>query len=446
MRFVAHDATADGDEVRVETLRGEEYLVAPVVLVKEGVLNGGFLDYEEIKRSAPGWNGEPLTAPPEEGTEAANLAPGNPSGHPIEGQTDDGKPAFASANQRPFIEDMHVGMVANVAADDEIRGLTGEAWLHLNRAKSVGDHAIEAARRINDGEPLDVSTGYFHDPIRTQGRHDGETYAVEQTNLMPDHLALLPNERGACSWADGCGAPRVNAELGIGEDDEGHSCSCGCGGSCDAAANSDAGTSGAASPRVITVNSMNYDIQTLAERTAFDAETLQEWTEANLESLAETVEANDDGGSDGGDGSGDGSNDGGSADGTTDGSDGGDGSDGDDDDTAANTEEIEALRERLETLEQERDEARRSGLVERVAANTGFDRDTLDDMDTDSLETLAEDLPEDGGAASGGAGPAGNRVNYAGQAAGSPTSNAEEDAEDYTANVGALAQLDAEGN
>jgi hypothetical protein len=517
MQFQTLNAEPDGDEVRLESLRGEDYLVAPVVLVREGVLNGGFLGYDEIKRSVPGWNGRPVTAPPADDSEAATLAPeGNVSGHPVE-TNGDGEPEFVSANQRPYIEDMHVGHLANVEADDEIRGLTGEAWLSADDATEVGESAIEAARRIAESEKLDVSTGYFHRPVRTQGRHEGTAYEVEQTDLMPDHLALLPNERGACSWADGCGTPRVNAlldadrsaaanssfrervlnVLGLGDEAGGESCGHGC-----IAANLSTGdivewsaSGGTAYGRVreiresedaepfsdeiagdttvnppaariqvyrpgedeyeptdtyvahktdtdtlsvrqsfpeanTTTNTMtDYDIETLAERSAFAVEALDEWDEDRLATLAETLDAND--GTDGG-GDGDGTGDG-----------GGDG-DGDptgnaDDDVQT---EIEDLREEVEALREEQEQDKREALVETVAANTDYDRETVETLDTEALETLAEDLP-DGQAATGNAGPhsQGNPVNYVAQGGATATPD-EDETEGYTQSVGALRAMD----
>jgi hypothetical protein len=222
-RFVANEVEPDGDEVRVETERGREWLVAPVVLVREGVLNGGFLSFEAIQASVSGWNGRPVTLPPAAGTEAATLAPEDGvSGHPVE-TNGDGEPEFVSANQAPYIEEMHGGHLRNVETRTDLptddgqmsaRGLVGEAWVDVARAEALGSQAAEAIRAVAQGDPLDVSTGYFHRPTRRSGRHEGEPYEQVQTNVMPDHLALLPNERGACSWADGCGTPRAaNSDL-----------------------------------------------------------------------------------------------------------------------------------------------------------------------------------------------------------------------------------------
>lgn len=511
MQFQTLNAEPDGDEVRLESLRGEEYLVAPVVLVREGVLNGGFLGYDEIKKSVPGWNGRPLTAPPADGSEAASLAPeGNVSGHPVETNADD-EPEFVSANQQPFMSDMHVGHLANIEADDEIRGLTGEAWVSAEDAKAVGESAIEAARRIGESEKLDVSTGYFHRPVQTQGQHAGTAYEVEQTDLMPDHLALLPNERGACSWADGCGTPRVNTLLDtdataaanssfrdrvlsvLGFDGDAQKPTAACDGGC-IAANLSTGdivewsASGGTAygrvreirdsedaepftdeiagsttinppaariqvyrpgddgyeptetyvghktdtdtlsvrqsfPEVNAVNTMTYtNIETLAERSAFDAEMLEEWDEDRLVTLAESLDAND------GDGGGD-----------DPGGDGGDDPTGNVDDVQATVEE---LREEVNALREEQEQDKREALVETVAANTDYDRETVETLDTEALETLAEDLP-DGQAATGNAGPhsQGNPVNYVAQGGATATPD-EDETDDYTESVGALRAMD----
>ena len=49
--------------------------------------------------------------------------------------------------------------------------------------------------------------------------YKGKRYHEVHRALEPDHIALLPDEVGACSVQDGCGAGRVNA---------GHKGDCGC--------------------------------------------------------------------------------------------------------------------------------------------------------------------------------------------------------------------------
>ncbi|QPL12232.1 hypothetical protein HrrHc1_055 [Halorubrum phage Hardycor1] len=483
--FATHNAEPAADDVRVETMRGREWLVAPVVLVREGVLNGGFVAYEELQKSAPGWNGRPVTTPPAPGTEAANLAPGDPSGHPIDGQTEDGRPNFASANETPFVEDMNAGLVLNVEPSSDLptpgeemsdRGLVGEAWIDLERAQDLGEYATESVERIAEGATLDVSTGYFHYPVEAQGEHNGERYEVAQTDLLPDHLALLPNERGACSWADGCGAPYPDGEQGGAAqasaaaassggasapsfaahvrdlvDESASECSpgpCSCGEHEGNESDDEDGHEDGDGGDTTTNTDMNDNqIQALATKTAFDLETLREWGDDRLSALAETVEANDDG-----DGA---TDDDGSDGGTTDGdaaTDGGDPADDDDDaDDAANAD----LRERVERLEsvnadlRERFEAERSEkrerLAETVAAHTDHTASDLaentDEFPDAALESMADALGDDGRDAQGHAAPQGNRVNYLAQGGATEDPNGGIDTEGYTDAVGALSTL-----
>jgi hypothetical protein len=43
------------------------------------------------------------------------------------------------------------------------------------------------------------------------GQWNSEQYSASIVDMIPDHLALLPNSTGACSWDDGCGL-RANAK------------------------------------------------------------------------------------------------------------------------------------------------------------------------------------------------------------------------------------------
>jgi hypothetical protein len=68
--------------------------------------------------------------------------------------------------------------------------------------------------RFEAGDVVDVSTAYFCDFQAEAGVFNNVSYAGVQRNLRPDHLAILLDQTGACSIADGCGAPRVNAQEG----------------------------------------------------------------------------------------------------------------------------------------------------------------------------------------------------------------------------------------
>lgn len=58
---------------------------------------------------------------------------------------------------------------------------------------------------LDMGTPMDVSTGYFSEDYAQKGVMSNKEYEVVHKALKPDHLALLPDEEGACNWADGCG-------------------------------------------------------------------------------------------------------------------------------------------------------------------------------------------------------------------------------------------------
>lgn len=170
---------------RRETHDGYAYVVAPVVAVHVGVLNGQLLPAEEIRKSVTAWDGVPL-----------------PIGHPREnGQ-------YISANRADILTRC-VGTFRNPSFDGF--SLSGGLWLNEQKARSLGGEALTALERIEKGEQLEVSTAYnVQSPDPAQGVYNGQAYDGIQRDIQPDHLALLLHETGACSWQDGCGAPRVN--------------------------------------------------------------------------------------------------------------------------------------------------------------------------------------------------------------------------------------------
>lgn len=58
----------------------------------------------------------------------------------------------------------------------------------------------------------EVSVAVFSEDIASEGVWNGEMYYHIAQNHRPDHLALLPEAVGACSWKDGCGI-RANVNL-----------------------------------------------------------------------------------------------------------------------------------------------------------------------------------------------------------------------------------------
>jgi hypothetical protein len=185
--LIQYQAHVANYTIRTEMLDGKQHIVVPVVMMREGVHNGSagpiFHRAEELAKIVESWNGIPITVD-----------------HPKDGDR------HISANS-PEVLQQAVGRVFHTRYDE---GLKAEAWLNVERLQAVSP---EAYGYIMQGRPLDVSVGIFNESIATEGEWNGETYESLTINYRPDHLALLPGEQGACSWADGCGI-RANQEGG----------------------------------------------------------------------------------------------------------------------------------------------------------------------------------------------------------------------------------------
>lgn len=167
-------------------LEGRIHFVVPVVLIVEGVLNGSngaiFYPADQIARSASNWNGRPIV-----------------KNHPAFGN--------GIANAPEVFNLQRVGILFNVTFDGS--RLVGEAWIDAQRANTVDQRIMNA---ILDGRMLEVSTGLSLDQIDAFGVFNGVEHHYIGENFQPDHLAILPDQIGACSIKDGCGLIR-NEEM-----------------------------------------------------------------------------------------------------------------------------------------------------------------------------------------------------------------------------------------
>jgi len=174
---------------RRENLNGRDHLVYPVVMLVEGVHNGRYYPADELSLFVEAWNGRPV-----------------PILHPT---ADDGEPI--SANSPPVYESQVVGQVWNARWDSP--RLRAEIWIDLDKIKSVDPDTLSMLER---GEPVEVSTGLWGLGDGTPGIWNGEEFEETLAGYRPDHLALLPDRVGACSWEDGCGVRvhHLNARVG----------------------------------------------------------------------------------------------------------------------------------------------------------------------------------------------------------------------------------------
>ena len=180
------------------THKGREYLVTSATLIVPGVLNGsqGPLYYppDEVAKDPRAWNHIPVVVR-----------------HPQR----DG--IHVSGRDPEILEEHGIGHVYKATANGK---LTAEAWFDVEATRNYDrKHGTAILPRLEKGEGVELSTGLFTDNLPSEGTHNGKAYTHIARNYRPDHLALLPDERGACSIADGCGF-NVNAEDGFDSDEQ----------------------------------------------------------------------------------------------------------------------------------------------------------------------------------------------------------------------------------
>lgn len=177
---------------RREKLAGREYLVAPVVMLVPGVLNGskGPLYYppDEVANNVDAWNGMPLTM----------YHPTDPYGNP------------ASGRHPAIVESHGLGYVYNARIRRSDGALVGDGWFDLQEVLKKDTKLAQGVRlypRLLSGKPIELSTGLFteNQPARPGAVFNGKPYAFVARKYRPDHLAILPDQQGACSLNDGCG-------------------------------------------------------------------------------------------------------------------------------------------------------------------------------------------------------------------------------------------------
>lgn len=193
---------ATGAVIRTAQFDGREHLVVPVVALMEAVIHPvnaphpEFVPAELLARAPSGWNGRPLVVD-----------------HPFVGGV------AVSANSPGILETMSFGMLFNTASPAKVletKRLTAEAWIDLARAEKVGELAMSVVARAQNGEPIEVSVGALVTLNDKTGVFEGVEFVGEWEELVPDHLAMLPEgATGACSVAMGCGAPRAASAGGV---------------------------------------------------------------------------------------------------------------------------------------------------------------------------------------------------------------------------------------
>ena len=173
--------------LRHDRMEGRDYLVAPCIMLTEGVHAGsqGPLYYpaEELAKTPAIWNSKPVVVY-----------------HPkVNGQS-------VSACDPVIFDKQRIGLLMNTRFEGG--KLKTDCWLEPEKMRVVDDRVLNA---IENGDVMEVSTGLFTDNESAEGEWKGEKYTAIARNYRPDHLAVLPDQTGACSVADGAGLLRNSA-------------------------------------------------------------------------------------------------------------------------------------------------------------------------------------------------------------------------------------------
>lgn len=115
-------------------------------------------------------------------------------------------PKTLTANVIETHESEVIGRLWNTKYD---KGLKPEIWIDEERLKEKNP---DLHSRIDKGDEIEVSTGVWLELEEKKGTWNGEEYGAEVVRLWPDHLAILPEDTGACSIKDGCGIRNKGAE------------------------------------------------------------------------------------------------------------------------------------------------------------------------------------------------------------------------------------------
>lgn len=167
------------NEYQVDTIwvDNKKFVRLPVVFLKEGILNGSqgalFHSADVFKNFADKFDKIPLTYM-----------------HP---QNSDGD--FISVNED---KSNIIGYLSNVEYDGEGKQLKGKIYIEQNLLQDKYSHL---QKLIEQNYPIEVSIGVYSSIQIVEDKD----YKGIVMDYIPDHLAVLGEVKGACSYEYGCG-------------------------------------------------------------------------------------------------------------------------------------------------------------------------------------------------------------------------------------------------
>lgn len=172
--------------LRYDQIDGRKYLVAPMVMITEGVHAGSrgplYYSKKELAKSASVWNTKPIVVyhPEKNGESVTACSP-------------------------EILNSRAVGIILNTRFEDG--KLKAEAWLDPDKVKKVDDRILLA---VLNNRIMEVSTGLYREEDDSIGTWNSVEYVGVAKGIKPDHLAILPDKIGACSIEDGAGLLQLN--------------------------------------------------------------------------------------------------------------------------------------------------------------------------------------------------------------------------------------------
>lgn len=169
-----------GTDIQTKSMLGRTYSVMPAVIMVEGSYCPAvedkcerttiYFDGDDLEASVRTWNGKPVSINHPNGQETCNCP--------------------------ETYDKQWVGNVFNVTYDPSSKSLKADLWIDTDRGSFIAD-------RVINGDQIDVSIGAIGELLPST-KLSGD-YDFKMTNIVGDHLAILPDGTGACNWEDGCG-------------------------------------------------------------------------------------------------------------------------------------------------------------------------------------------------------------------------------------------------
>jgi hypothetical protein len=182
--FLVVTANLSGNKLDIRYVNGEKFWVVPGTIAKHGVMRGsrGSIYYPDplFNSTCDRWNKQPVII----------NHTFNEKGNPVSCLSED------------TLDEVCVGFTDNSYYQDG--DLKVEFWLSEERLYTVNR---DVADKIKARKKLEVSTGLLSKTKKAKDGavFNGQSYDQVLVDYKTDHVAILTDEKGACSVEQGCG-------------------------------------------------------------------------------------------------------------------------------------------------------------------------------------------------------------------------------------------------